>query len=259
MSRSNNFSVYENLDTSFVNLGALLRYLQQQGFDGRVRVVLDQYEADIELRPEEKPQVRERDTATGREAEGEAALLRILVRATEPGGRISVYSEAASSPQGSYEPEVIVQAEAEQEVEAVPRAHSGHETDWSSLLRVSAELVAAVERAAQSVGGNFDSAFRAARLGLADDYHFLDPNGGGFEYLGSEIKLGANPGPRIFVSGVCEALRRVVEKIAAGRAGAMVRERVRLEMTALMRRRRGELSEFGILPQLDRIAGTRVI
>src|SRR5207253_10462337 len=97
MSRSKNFSVYENLDTSFVNLGALLRYLQQRDFTGRIHIALSDYEATIRLRDGERREVRERDLGTGREAEGEAALQRLLVRALEGGGRISVYSEEEQS------------------------------------------------------------------------------------------------------------------------------------------------------------------
>ena len=93
MSRSNNFTVYENLDTSFVNLGALLRYLQQRDFTGRVRLDMGDYKAEIRLRAGERPHCREHDTATGREAEGDAALQRLLVRAMDAGGVISVYRE----------------------------------------------------------------------------------------------------------------------------------------------------------------------
>ncbi|MCA1557793.1 MAG: hypothetical protein LC731_04540, partial [Acidobacteria bacterium] len=92
MSRSKNFAVYENLNTSFVNLGALLRYLHERNFSGRVRVDLGDYRAEIRLRAGERPLCRELDTMTGREGVGEAAMQRLLVRSLDAGGRISVYS-----------------------------------------------------------------------------------------------------------------------------------------------------------------------
>lgn len=82
---------YENLDTSYVNLAALLRWLRGRGFVGRVHVELDEYTADVFMKADEAPGVREKNRATGREAEGEAALHRLLVRARSPGGSISVY------------------------------------------------------------------------------------------------------------------------------------------------------------------------
>src|SRR5713226_8674933 len=46
-SQSNSRVLYENLDTSFVNLWALLRYLSQRAFVGRVHVELKDYTADV--------------------------------------------------------------------------------------------------------------------------------------------------------------------------------------------------------------------
>jgi hypothetical protein len=256
MSRSKNYSVYENLDTSFVNLGALLRYLEQRDFTGRIQLEMGDYEAQIRLRKGARAQILERDKATGREGEGEAALKRLLVRALDGGGRINVYREEESPGAESF-------AEPWREG-AAAQERAGHEasdeaTDWQGLLRASADLIASVERAAHSTGADFGALFSRARLELADDYAFLDPNAGSFVYANNEIELNANLSERAFVSGVCETLRRVVEKIAGGRRSESVRERVALELAVLARRRQRQLTEFGIMPQLDRIAGTRVI
>lgn len=93
--------IHENLDTSFVNLSALLRYLQRRQFVGRIRVELSGYEADIVLLEGNKMQVREHDRIAGRIAEGEEALQRLLIRAREPGGTVNVYqmtNEPAKAP-----------------------------------------------------------------------------------------------------------------------------------------------------------------
>ena len=262
MNRSKNFSVYENLDTSFVNLGALVRYLQQRDFTGRVHVDMGDYMADILLRSGERPTCRERDQTTGREAEGDAALQRLLVRSMDAGGRISVYSEGERLAGEDAVEESMMPHPSTKALggpEEAGHELSDEELDWQELLRTSAILIAAVERATHSVGANFRALFRAARLELADDYSFLDPNGGRFEYVNNEIELRANPGARAFVSGLCETLHRVVEKTAAGKRAASVRERVALELAVLARRRKPQLTEFGLMPQLDRIAGTRVI
>ncbi len=260
MSRSRDFSVYENLDTAFVNLGALLRYLQERDFNGRVQVDMSDYSAEIRLRAGERPQVRELDRVTGREAEGEAALHRLLVRAQDAGGRIHVYpaGEATMDEDAAVGTQAARESVGIQDEEA-GRAVSDEEIDRRGLLRTSAELIAAVERAARSFGLNFEQLFRAAQMELADDYSFLDPGAGGFTYAGGEVELHANPGPRAFVSGICELLRRVVEKMARGTRAASPRERVALELAVLVRRRQRQLREFGFIAQLDRIAGTRVI
>ncbi|MEO8434150.1 MAG: hypothetical protein ABI596_04600 [Pyrinomonadaceae bacterium] len=83
--------LYENLDTSFVNLWAMLRFLMKRGLVGRVHVELEDYTADVFLTGTSTPLVHEVDRASGREAMEEAALHRLVLRAREPGGTITVY------------------------------------------------------------------------------------------------------------------------------------------------------------------------
>lgn len=250
--------VHENLDTAYVNLAALVRYLRQREFDGRIRVELEEYEADVFLSASDPPRVHETNHTTGRSAEGEAALQRLLVRASEPGGLVSVYEnnveEIISAP---YSPMAAIDAaqEAEEELTNAPPEDDG----WPDLVSLSGELIGTVERAALSAGADFKSLFRAVRLGLADDYSFLDPATGRFEYGNGVVELHAKPTENAYVSGVSEALRRVVNKISAGPRAQSVRERVALELAVLARRRQSQLAHFKLTPHLDRIAGTRVL
>ena len=268
MSRSKNFAVYENLDTAFVNLGALLRYLQERNFSGRVSVDLGDYRAEIRLRAGERPLCTELDTMTGREGLGEAAMQRLLVRAMDAGGKISVYSDERIQPEPTAaiedEPPASPEQKTETASEAVVEEDVGRELtdgdrDWKGLLRTSADLIAAVERAALTTGANFSALLHTTRMELADDYSFLDPNAGVFEYARNEIELRSTPNPRAFVSGLSDVLRRVVDKLAVAGRAASVRERVALELAVLARRRGPQLEHFGFMPQLNRIAGTRVI
>lgn len=93
----NSSPIYENLDTSFVNLAALLRYLRGRQFAGNVRVELGGYEAEIILTADGESKAREHDRVSGRIAEGEGALQRLLIRAREPGGIIHVYRAEAEN------------------------------------------------------------------------------------------------------------------------------------------------------------------
>lgn len=92
-----NRPIHENLDTSFVNLSALIKYLRRRQFIGQVRIELSGYEADIYLTAENQLKVREYDHIAGRIADGEEALQRILIRSREPGGIINVYQSVAEN------------------------------------------------------------------------------------------------------------------------------------------------------------------
>jgi hypothetical protein len=92
-----NLPIYENLDTSFVNLSALARYLRRRQFAGNIRVELSGYEADITLTAAGEMRVREHDRVAGRVSEGDEALQRLLIRAREQGGIINVYQAVEKS------------------------------------------------------------------------------------------------------------------------------------------------------------------
>jgi hypothetical protein len=246
--------VHENLDTAYVNLAALLRHLRQREFAGRIHVELDEYDADIYLNGDEEPRVRETDHTTGRQAEGMDALERLLVRAAEPGGLVSIY-EVTFERAGATAP-----APSDSAGEVTEGAGgTDEEGDRHELVQLSGELIATIERAALSAGADFKTIFREARLAMADDYPFLDPSAGRFEYANGMVELRAQPSTNAYVSSLSEAMRRVVDRVATGPRSASLRERVALELAVLARRRQSQLAKFKITPHLDRIAGTRVL
>src|SRR5687768_11613237 len=85
------YPIHENLDTSFINLSALIKYLRCKQFAGSIRLELGDYAAEIRFAEDGELTVSENDRAAGRVGEGEEALQRILIRARQPGGIINVY------------------------------------------------------------------------------------------------------------------------------------------------------------------------
>lgn len=251
--------LYEHLDTAFVNLGALLRYLQQRAFVGRIHVVLEEYEAEVLLAAGAQPRVREIDYSTGRRAEGQDALPRLLVRAREPGGLVSVYEGADDEREAATDAFKLETDEVAAEATgAAAESLTPEETEWRDLLRASGEVIAAVERAVLSAQADFAAIFRAVRLELADDFPFLDPSTRRFEYAHATVRMQKGPGIKVYVAGLGECLRRVVERVAKGAQAGRLRERVALELAVLARRRQTQLARFNLTQQFDRIAGTRV-
>jgi hypothetical protein len=246
---------FETLDTGYVNLSALIHYLRERKFTGRLRVSLDEYEADIFLYGSSPPSVWESNRASGLEAPGDAAMERLLVRAREPGGSITVYenAEMKSAPShrnGSSSP--VGAASETPKPEPV-----ADQMDSESLLLPSADLIGAVERAVDSIGGKFADIFHAVRVEMGDDYPFLDPTLDGFEYPNGAVELKARPSRTVYLDAVTECLRRVINKAATTSQGARLRERVAVEFAIAVRRSSNAFGEFS--SRLDQIAGTRVL
>lgn len=115
-------SLYKNLDTAFVNLPALLRYLRQRGFAGLVRVDIGDYKAEIIFDEAQRIRLLELgDDAgeivsdDGRIVPDDVALQRLLVRARAPGGLVDVYQAV-----GAVESGVIAPDENEDILELTP-------------------------------------------------------------------------------------------------------------------------------------------
>ena len=255
--------VHQNLDTAYVNLAALVRHLQQRDFVGRVHVELDEYDADIFLAAREWPRVRERDHVTGRVAEGDSALQRVLVRASQPGGLIGVFAgETAPAPDedwaGPFPPARAAAGEGGRAAAASGDTRTREEADRRNVLQLGGELIGSVERAVASAGGvEFAAYFREARAGLSDRFPFLASLAACVEEVGGESRLARAVAVEDFVAGVCEALRLVVESASARAGGGGVRREVARELAALEERRPRALARFRFTQQLERIAGLR--
>ena len=279
--------LYENLDTSFVNVWALLRYLSQRSFVGRVHVELENYSADVFVNGSETPMVREIDRDAGTDVVEEAALHRLVLRVRESSGSINVYEGVSESIPPQTEsamefppspdettsvaepeaatPEAIESSAGKDDEETVvatdtvTMVRQSNTDEWGETMRVSGELIAGVERAATSLGADFASLFREARISLADDYGFLDPITGQMRYENSSVTMNGGSRPQGYVAGVSEALRRVIDQIATGERERRTRERIALELARVARKHGEALARSGFSDNLDRIAGTKVI
>ena len=300
--------LHENLDTTFVNLWSLLRSLTQKGFIGRVHVESRDYSADVFMNGSSAPIVHEIDRAAGTETIEEAALHRLVLRARETPGTISLFEgadEATAVPAlapthakpASTTPVVVEQPADRLPVDRSPdvraatvdhdRKHeapltpiaepasvfeaviakelseeiypAGSYNDWPAILATTGQLIGAIERGINASGGDFDSSFQTARVELADDYSFLDPFSRTFVYVDGMASLNHQPAISVFVSGLSEALRRTIDRVAVGERARRIRERVALEMLTVARKHSVVLERSGFQAQLDRIAGTRVM
>jgi hypothetical protein len=248
---------FDTLNTSFVNLAAFLRYLREKNFIGRMHVVLDQYEADVFLYGSDAPSVWENDHAANRESQGEAAMQRLLVRARDPGGVITLFEGSVTDSTPATEVVVVAETGVEPEPWQSELIAGADESDLATSILASAEVIGAVERAVESSGINFAELFYLVRVEIGDDYPILDPTVGGFEYAQLKVTLTAKPAATTYVQGVSEALKRVVNRVAAEKEESSFRERVAVELAMALRRLPDGVGLF--MTQLDRIAGTRVI
>jgi hypothetical protein len=89
---------FENLDTSFVNLDSLVRYLRRRKFVGTIRVEFTGYKGEVVFNADGKLRVHEFDRVAGETVHGEKAFNNIIVRAKDAGGIINVIQTLSEAP-----------------------------------------------------------------------------------------------------------------------------------------------------------------
>ncbi len=289
-----NRPIHENLDTSFVNLSALVKYLRRRQFIGGVRVELSGYDAEIVLTAENQIEAREHDRIAGRSAEGEEALRRILIRAREPGGIINVYqnieeagnsvAEKIEQPAGAEQipvrtnflsplPNVETKTisaedlpkpntklpplpfELSNRVEARAKQNEVSASDWQTLIELMSELISVIDNSLSDANLDFSSAFEKARLEISGDYPFLNPVSGIFSYRDGRISMSEQISATLFVASLSETLRRILEKLGNNPKFSNVHRAATQNILALIRQRKTFYDKFFITPPLEKIIG----
>lgn len=294
-----NYPIHENLDTSFINLSALIKYLRRKQFAGSIRIELGDYEAEIVFGEKDDLIVREHDRVSGRVGEGEEALQRLLIRARQPGGLINVYRHLAENApvykdNGKSAEENIISIEPKQtvavsqveeksfeqpansaaqilskpdavspdfplkfsnNVEARARQNNLAPQDWQTLLDLTGELLRTIDRTLAEADLNFTTAFQKASAEIAKDYPFLHHEKGITDYKQGKLTMKEQISATIFVAGIMEILRRIMEKLGANPNFAQIYRQTTQEILALIRQRKPLYDKFSLTAPLEKIIG----
>jgi hypothetical protein len=331
--------LYKNLDTSFVDLSALLRYLRQRGFVGLVRVDIENYRAEINFEESHKVRMREFVNGTGRPADGGGALQRLLARARMAGGSIYVYETVKTLAEEIELDDILdldqklaltekaQKAEKAQKIEAKPAApkipkpvekifsspigKNGHTNgngngahfppasaakeqndsasqpsaydifpmyshqvelaeekpaekpeekvsylsapDWEELTSVTAALLTSVDDVLKAAKLGFPDAFNKARAEVSSEFPFLHPEQGIFLYAEGGVMLKQEVEPNLLVSGICECLRRILNKLIANPKFFTHYRHITQQIVMLIRRRQPQFDKFGYTQKLEKI------
>lgn len=285
-------AIHQNLDTAFVNINALMRYLCHRGFVGQIHIEMSGYDADIFLLGDNQVEVVESDHLTGRIADGEEALQRLLIRAGEPGGIINVIQkdsfELDIENRFTLKPEPqipMVQMRGETAIESAPMEievegveetlnldsqpsvftqlvretptsetlnnQSLSEEEWVSLLKLTVELLASIDRTLGFSGLEFQAAFAKASAELAEDYDFLRS----IEYSNGRLTVSSRPAPAIFIGGLMEVLRKVMGRLGSNPQFTGVHRDASEKLVDLVHRNKDEYDRYQVTAPLYRVLG----
>jgi hypothetical protein len=314
------------LDTSFVNLSALVKFLRRRQFVGTVSIQLNGYQAEILIKEDRQLRVREHDQISGRISDGEEAFQRLLIRAREPGGTINVFQyqkesvkntdkaakrtarTPAKPPQEAIVDARIVESPMVKPAEfdfpapangngsAVKNGHSngnggktqpvavknsptpktplpdfpftlsnkvenkaksfGLETsEWQLLLKLSVEILGVVDRSLANHNLDFSAAFRKARIEISEDYTFMRPELGIFDYKDGRVTMKSQINETVYINSIVEGLKRIIERLEQiPKFSELSRDTSHL-LLALIQKRKPQYDRFGLTVPLKRMLG----
>lgn len=219
--------IHQNLNTSFVNVAALVRYLRGLQFVGSICIELASYEAEIVFTSSNTIRAREYDHIAGRIAHGEDALQRILIRAKEPHGRINVYKAVegyAGGDDGSVfvDKFIITNAREMAASNGGTTMHldanqelvlSSQDGENALVLAALSEVLRVIDESLAAGRLSFSAAFRLACDGITSEFPFLKQSRSALVYKNGEITVHVEADAKLVSSAVFAALRPIFQRL----------------------------------------------
>lgn len=282
---------FENLDTSFINLDALVRYLRRQSFVGAIQVEYAGYMAKIVMADNGKLHVREYNQVTEEVTTGEKAYYRILERSKEPGGTVNVAEPrrellhedllplvgdlldretTVSGPDDAVDEDTqdmglasesttdsdptTESSDADHEVDEI-KANRVAIDDHELLVEVTGELLKTIDGALDRAGLDFSSVFEKACSDISVEYPFLDPSKRMFKYSAGLVYVNHNTDTQLLPKSLGKALAQVFRYLGAHPEFGKVYRFTAQRVQVLIRERRDQFDRLFLTPQIERALG----
>jgi len=283
----NKFPIHENLNTSFIDLSAMVEHLRGLQFVGSIHLEMSSYDADIMFTESGQILSREYDHIAGRISYGEHALQSILERAAEPCGRINVYQSEAETRKcfktdmyldtgisrrarqslsglsdkwaSRYYPLLDLTGDDEDggiDLPKMPFALRSASNefdiladDWQELLQLTGELLRTVEIALLRLNFDFAAAFENACAFASADLHFIDPDSG-FRYSSGVVTVDEVVSTQAFISGTMTALSHVFTRLREGSEMGNLLHSTLHSVRVFINNDRERFEKFGITAKL---------
>lgn len=258
--------IHQNLNTSFVNVAALVRYLKSLQFVGSIRIELSSYEADIIFTSSRTILAREYDHIAGLISTGSDALKRILVRAREPHGRVHVY-RVVDGYGGHDDGQVFVDRSIVRRAREMAantggrmtsRNHyelvmNGQDSENALLLGALSELLRTIDEVLAKGRLSFAAAFGLACDAIAPHYPFMSTDGRGLRYKNGEIRLKVSADGATIASAVFDALRPIFSRLRREKKYEPLLGILTERLREISSERRNEYVRLSLMHHLDEL------
>ena len=258
--------IHQNLNTSFVDVRALVRYLRGLQFVGSIRIEWSSYEADIVFTGSQTIQAREYDHIAGRISHGEHVLERILLRAREPHGRIHVY-KAVEGYAGHDDGSVFVDKSIVTGARQLAASSGGNfgtirnrefilndrDSENALVLGELSELLRAIDEILAKGRLSFSAAFGNACDAIAPNFPFMQSDAKTLRYKNGEIVLNGSADPSSIASAVFAALRPIFKRLRGETKYKSLLELLTERLREMSSRKRREYVRLSLMHHVEEL------
>jgi len=198
--------LFNDLSTQFVRLEEFLLKLKEEKHTGFIEVIGKNHHPMGVLFIEGGEPIEMFTTPkTGPSVFGHLSIPAFIENVTQHGAHFNVYGKREDLPP--------VQEIVSDKKEGVPVEEDGapveREEGFNEILGLFQELLSNAERMVDTLSsrGTFRKAFRKALIEKADEFGFLDPFAGEFEYGNGTIQFTGEAGKEEFAKGITESFR----------------------------------------------------
>ncbi len=127
--------------------------------------------------------------------------------------------------------------------------------DWQILLKLTVEILGVVDRSLSTHHLDFAAAFRKARAEIADDYPFMNPSSGVFDYQNHRIMMGEQVNHTVFVRSIVESLKRILVRLGGNPKFDILYRDTAHMIIELIRKRGPHYDRYGFTSPLRNMLG----
>jgi hypothetical protein len=236
--------LFKGLSTHFVHLDQFLLKLKEEKMTGFIEVMDKEHHPMAVLFIEGgKPMEMFATPKTGPSVFSRISIPIFVENATQKGAFFNVYGKKEELPHDKEDPK---------EDDILPDREEGgsaeREEGFKEMLVLLQEFLSSAERLVDSLfsGGTFRKAFKKALMEKAEEFSFLDPFAGEFEYMNGMIRFTGEAGKEEFVKGMIECFRTVLSHFEAEfPREKMVSLKLKAGIESFMEDRRETLKRLG--------------
>ncbi len=199
--------LFKDLSTHFIHLDQFLQKLKEERHTGFIEVMTKEHHPMGVLFIEGGEPVEMFATPkTGPSIFGRMSIPIFIDNATRQGAFFNVYGKKGLPPQVK---EIVTDKEKSLLMEEEGRVPAEREEGFKEILLLFQEFLSSAERLVDTLssGGTFKKGLKKALIEKSEEFGFLDPFAGEFEYLNGTIRFTGEAGKEDFARGIIESFR----------------------------------------------------